>query len=226
MENLLNQLLENQKTVTDIAEILLIGQSKNKQDLEKILNEFLEEYWRPMQILNSSVQMRNTQQQQQNLETWNTRLLDVLAKYTRKFDQGTKQQTPSTTRRYSSLRPIADLVQHMNLLSSQSFIRMVEWMEKCSDEDLNRLVGKLLMLQKIYANPESTEDDINTMIQYNILDRTLPDEIKNNQQFKQLLRKILQQKQKKQKKQNHGVVQEDHGVVQEAETNKSWCVLL
>ena len=90
-------------------------------------------------------------------------------------------------------------------------------MEKCSDEYLNRLVGKLLMLQKIYANPDSTEGDINSMIQDNILDKTLSDEIKNNPQFKQLLRKITQQKKKKQ----------NLGVVQEAETtNKSWCVLL
>jgi hypothetical protein len=216
MENQLNQLLENQKTVKDIAEILLSRQQKNKQDLEQILNEFLEEYWRPMQILDSKVQMVNTQQ---NLEIWNTRLLNVLAQYTRKFDQGTKQQTISTTRRYSSLRPIADLVQHMNLLPSQSFTTMMEWMEKRSDEDLNRLIGKLLMLQKIYANPDSTEGDINSMIQDNILDKTLSDEIKNNPQFKQLLRKITQQKKQKQK--------QNLGVVQEAETtNKSWCVLL
>ena len=216
MENLLDQLLKNQKRVTDIAEILLIGQQKDQKDLEQILNEFLEEYWRPMQILDSKVQMVNTQQ---NLETWNTRLLNVLAQYTRKFDQGTKQQTISTTRRYSSLRPIADLVQHMNLLPSQSFTTMVEWMEKRSDEDLNRLVGKLLMLQKIYANPDSTEGDINSMIQDNILDKTLSEEIKNNPQFTQLLRKITQQKKKKQK--------QNLGVFQEAEmTNKSWCVLL
>ena len=98
---------------------------------------------------------------------------------------------------------------------------MVEWMEKCSDEYLNRLVGKLLMLQKIYANPDSTEGDINSMIQDNILDKTLSDEIKNNPQFKQLLRKIPQQKKQKQKQK-----QKNLGVVQEAETNKSWCVLL